>query len=202
MNNIAFFDFDGTITSTDSYTPFIFQTIPASRMKKGKFLLAPYILGYRLNLIRGTVLRSKIFKLGFAGLDANELQQKGLSFSQSYLPQIIRPQALKRIQWHLAQGDRVVVVSASMDVYLKPWCAQYGLDLLCSEVDAIDGKITGIYKNGDCSREVKKQRILDNYDLSLYAAIYAYGDTIEDHEMLSLATHAFYRWQPIHHNSL
>ncbi|WP_252150473.1 hypothetical protein [Acinetobacter soli] len=34
------------------------------------------------------------------------------------------------------------------------------------------------------------------------AAIYTYGDTIEDHEMLSLATHAFYRWQPVHPNSL
>ncbi len=83
MNNIAFFDFDGTITSTDSYTPFIFQTIPASRMKKGEFLLAPYILGYRLKLIRGTVLRSKIFKLGFAGLDVNEIQQKDSALAKA-----------------------------------------------------------------------------------------------------------------------
>lgn len=196
MKNIAFFDFDGTITFTDSYTPFIFQTIPKSRLKMGKLYLTPYILGYKLKLIRGSVLRSKIFKLGFAGLNAAELKQKGLEYSQTYLPQIIRPHALDKIQWHLAQGDHVVVVSASMDVYLKPWCEQYGLHLLCSEIDEIDGKITGVYKYGDCSREVKKQRILDNYDLSHYNSIYVYGDTVEDQEMLSLATHGFYRWQP------
>lgn len=199
MRNIALFDFDGTITLTDSYTPFIFKAIPKDRLKKGKIWLAPYILGYKLKIIRGSVLRSKIFKLGFSDLDASDLKRQGLEYSQNHLPKLIRPEAMQRIQWHLAQGDKIVVVSASMDVYLQPWCKLYGLDLLCSELEEKHGKVTGIYKNGDCSREVKKQRILDNYDLDKYASIYVYGDSIEDKEMLSLGTHQFYRWKQVNY---
>ena len=54
-----------------------------------------------MKLIRGSVLRSKIFKIGFSGLNAAELKQKGLEYSQTYLPQIIRPHALDKIQWQL-----------------------------------------------------------------------------------------------------
>ncbi|MEQ1246948.1 hypothetical protein ABLT93_07065 [Acinetobacter soli] len=83
MNNIAFFDFDGTITSTDSYTPFIFQTIPASRMKKGKFLLAPYILGYRLKLIRGTYYAQKFSSSALQGLMQTNFSKKDSALAKA-----------------------------------------------------------------------------------------------------------------------
>jgi hypothetical protein len=41
------------------------------------------------------------------------------------------------------------------------------------------------------------RRILERYDLSRYAVIYAYGDTSDDREMLELAHRKFYRWREI-----
>lgn len=102
---------------------------------------------------------------------------------------------MKKISWHKSQGDTVVVVSASLDLYLKPWCEQNGLELLCSEVAFSGGKATGKYKKGDCSARLKKTKIIDNYDLSSYNVIYAYGDTKEDLDMLSLASKKFYQWK-------
>lgn len=74
--------------------------------------------------------------------------------------------AMQKLEWHLNRGDKVVLVSASMDVYLKPWCEKYGLDLICSEIEAENDVLTGFYKHQDCSGIVKKLRILKHYNLS------------------------------------
>ncbi|UNA35862.1 HAD-IB family phosphatase [Klebsiella variicola subsp. variicola] len=70
---------------------------------------------------------------------------------------------MQRIAWHQARGDTVVVVSASLDVYLRPWCQQHHLELLCSEVEFQNGAATGKYQGGDCSGLAKKARILASY---------------------------------------
>lgn len=48
MPNIAFFDFDGTITQSDTFTPFIHMAVDPKRLKWGKLMLLPYIVGYKL----------------------------------------------------------------------------------------------------------------------------------------------------------
>lgn len=197
MVDIAFFDFDGTITDTDSFTPFLYFAIDPKRLRFGRLRLAPLILGYKIGLVSGSRLRSAIFKLGFKGIDAAALISKGQTFSQQYIPNFIRPQALERIQWHLDRGDQVVVVSASIDVYLKPWCDALGLALICSEIEVHNGQITGRYLNKDCSALIKKQRILAQYQLADFNEVYVYGDTPEDRDMLSLGTQKFYQWRQI-----
>lgn len=114
------------------------------------------------------------------------------------LPAVVRGEALERIEWHQRQGDTVVVVSASLDAYLNSWCAAVGVDLICTELEECEGKLTGRYRAGDCSGPAKARRILARYDLSRYAVIYAYGDTNDDREMLELAHRKFYRWREIH----
>lgn len=120
--NIAFFDFDGTLTHSDSFTPFIYKTIEKKRLRKGKILLLPYILGYKLGVVSGTRLRSKIFNIGYKGTSASKLIKEGEKFSQDVLPNILMHHAMQKLKWHISRGDKVVLVSASMDVYLKPWC--------------------------------------------------------------------------------
>ena len=97
----------------------------------------------------------------------------------------------------MARGDRVVVVSASLDAYLEPWCRAMGVDVICSRIETRDGLLTGRYLQGDCCGEVKAQRIRDGYALTDYETIYAYGDTDEDHPMLAMADKPFFRWKPL-----
>ncbi len=108
---------------------------------------------------------------------------------------ILRPVALERIEWHQSQGDRVVVVSGSLDVYLGPWCHKRGLECICTTLEERGGIMTGEYLDGDCVGPEKARRILERYDLGRYEVVYAYGDTSEDQEMLDLAHRKYYRWQ-------
>lgn len=91
----------------------------------------------------------------------------------------------------------MVVVSASLDVYLEPWCKSMGVDVICTQVEARSGHLTGKYVDGDCCGEAKATRIRRRYALSDYATVYAYGDTEEDRHMLEMADRKFFRWQEV-----
>ena len=178
--NIAFFDFDGTITHEDTFTPFIYQSLDAKAIRQGKLRLLPYILAWKMGWLSASAIRQKVFHYAFAGKSQPEILQRGNDHSQVFIPQTLRENAMQRRAWHQARGDTVVVVSASLDVYLRPWCQQHNLELLCSEVEFQNGAATA--------------RILANYSLADYEEIFAYGDTPEDFAMLALATTKIYRW--------
>ena len=91
----------------------------------------------------------------------------------------------------------MVIVSASLDVYLDPWCEAIGVERICTELDVRNGRLTGRYRQGDCSGQAKVRRIREQYDLSQYSVIYAYGDTSEDREMLELAHRRYCRWAEV-----
>lgn len=101
---------------------------------------------------------------------------------------------MDRINWHKDRGDEIRVVSASLDLYLEPWCKQNNIALSCNEVEAIRGTITGNFIGHDCSSYEKRRRVENAYNLSDFTNIYAYGDTSEDKELLKLANYPFYQY--------
>ena len=66
--------------------------------------------------------------------------------------------------------------------------------MICTKVDVVDGILTGNYLNDDCSGITKKQLVEQKYNLSNFDTIYAYGDTLEDEALLSLADERFYQY--------
>jgi hypothetical protein len=111
------------------------------------------------------------------------------------LPRWFRPEALERIRWHKERGDTVVVVSASLRPYLEDLCRGLELELVCTELEARGGVLTGRYLGGDCTGPEKARRVRAAHDLARYSTIHAYGDTREDADLLELATRRYYRWR-------
>ena len=195
--NIAFFDFDGTITTRDSFLPFIHLATKRARVVSGTLCLSPLIAGYRLGWVPAPRLRASIAWFAFRGRELSELSALGERYATQVLPERLRAVASERIAWHQAQGDAVVVVSASLDCYLGPWCRARGLELICTELETRAGVCTGRYRNGDCSGPEKARRILERWELSRYGQVFAYGDTSEDSAMLGLAHRRYLRWQEL-----
>lgn len=192
--NLALFDFDGTITHTDSFTKFVLYAADKQRIRRGKLLLLPEAIAYKARLTSGKRIRHKVFNFAFKNTIETEIKMKALEFSQNIIPSLIRPQAMDRINWHKERGDEIRVVSASLDLYLEPWCKQHNIALSCNEVEAISGSITGNFIGRDCSADEKRRRVENAYNLSDYTNIYAYGDTFEDKELLKLAHYPFYQY--------
>lgn len=192
--NLALFDFDGTITFADSFTPFIHFATGRARVAVGSLLLSPMIGVYRLGWVPATKMRAAAAYVGFRGRTQDEIERLGASYAEG-LPGLVRPQALEKIRWHQSQGDAVVVVSASLHPYLSRWCAGIGLELICTELESRNGVLTGRYLGSDCTGDEKARRVRERYDLDRYPVVYAYGDTPEDEALLALAHRPYFRWQ-------
>ena len=190
--DLALFDFDGTLTARETFPDFMRYVVARPRLIVGGVLLAPVVFGYRRGWVAGNPTRASIVQVGLRGVDAVCLRAQGEAFARNVLPGVLRPEAMARLAWHRDRGDRVVVVSGGLDVYLAPWCATQGVELLCSVLAERNGRITG-YAGAQCVGEEKVRRVCALCDPQAYAAIHAYGDTHEDNAMLAMAHHRTYR---------
>ncbi len=195
--DLALFDFDGTITTGDTFTPFLRFAIPPSRLVVGGLVLSPVLAAHRLGLMSSPRARPIVCRVGFRGLPASAVQTMGRRYAAEVVPAVVRPRAMERIEWHKQRGDTVVVVSAGLDVYLRPWCDVHGVALICTELEERDGRMTGRYRHGDCSGRTKAERVRGTLELADFVTVYAYGDTVEDREMLALADRRYYRWREL-----
>ena len=188
--NLALFDFDGTLCKKDSFTGFIFYALRKRHIVKQGIKILPWIQAYYLNAYPAPAMRSKLFRAMFSNADALELQQIAQEYANNLVSQL-NPSLLKQLKQHQALGDEVVLVSASVDVYLQPVCSLLNIDLICTQTEQINNTYTGQYTTPDCSSKQKRLRILEKYSLDHYSVIYAYGNSMEDNEMLELADHVY-----------
>lgn len=193
--NLALFDFDGTITDREVFRPFLSIATQPKRLAIAKSVLLPVGVGYKLGLVSGKAARAAAVKLCFTGLPASRLEAAGREFLDKFVHQAVRKEALDRINWHKAQGDRVVVVSGGLEYILSPWCKHHEVELLCSFLEVENGKLTGRYNRTECSGAEKVRRIREAYDIAQYSVIYAYGDSQDDMAMLGLAHKKYYQWR-------
>jgi len=194
---LALFDFDGTLTTSESFPAFLRMVVPKPRLRWGGLLVLPLVLGYRLRLLSGNTARAAILRIAARGLDAGLVAAAGAAYVREVVPSTLRPDMLARLRWHRDRGDAVVVVSGTFDICIAAWCEAEGVALLASMLEQRDGRLTGRYAGAQCAGDEKVRRIRAAYDLSAFARIHAYGDTVEDLSMLALADEAVYRGRPL-----
>jgi HAD superfamily hydrolase (TIGR01490 family) len=185
--NIVFFDFDGTLTTRDSFTDFIIYARGYVNFLVGVLLLSPVLISYKLKITPNWRAKEKVLGYFFGGWQVREFQDLASRYARERLPQIIRESALQKIYEHRAAGDKVAVVTAAFDSWLQDWCAAHGLDLLATQLETKNGRLTGRILGKNCYGPEKVRRIQERYNLADFSRIYAYGDSPGDEEMLALA---------------
>ena len=188
--NLALFDFDGTLYPKDSFTGFMFYTLSKRHIVKKGLKILPWIQAYYLRLYPAHAMRPRLFQSMFKDISANFLQNLAQEYAQQLI-QNLDQELLQQLRLHQQNGDRVVLVSASIDLYLVPICEFLNIELICTATEIKNGLLTGHYSSQDCSCEQKKLRILQKYNLADYGFVYAYGNSEEDLDMLSLADFAY-----------
>ncbi|MGS0691522.1 HAD-IB family hydrolase [Shewanella sp. 30m-9] len=190
---LVLFDFDGTLTQQDMFTKFILYSATPVRLVLGMVFMSPLYLLYKLGIIPARRLRPFVSFLAFAGRNKQQVEAIGQVYADKIIPSHIRLDAMQTLKQHQADGATIVLVSASLDLYLKPWCQMMNIELICSEMAYHEQRYTGYYSADDCSCHVKADKVSKQFDLSQYNIIYAYGDTKEDLAMLALADKAYMR---------
>ncbi len=184
---LALFDFDGTITTHDSYREFLLFSFGKMRFITGILRVSPWLLAYLLRLVSNQTAKEKVTEVFFAGMSRSDFDKHASAFVKQKLNSMIRPAAMKKILWHMQQKHRIIVVSASFSDFLKFWCEQHQLELISTNLEENGGVLTGRFATPNCYGPEKVKRLKEHLQLDQYETIYAYGDSRGDREMLEIA---------------
>ncbi len=191
--NIAFFDFDGTITTQDTMLELARFTSGGLKFFIGITQLSPWLVAMKLSLVRKKTAKEKLLAYFFGGMSIQEFDKKCIEFTTQRLPSLIKKEAMAAIESHRAAQTPVVVVSASAENWVAVWCKQNNIECIASRLELIDNRITGKLRGENCNGMEKVSRIKELFNLADFGNVYCYGDTGGDKEMLAIATHPFYR---------
>lgn len=193
-NVVALFDFDGTVTYRDSLFPFLWKLFGPVRLAGYAILMSPVLLGYLLRIIPNGVAKERLLGRMLGGMEMSRLHAEAEHFARDFLPRIVRKDCAERLAWHQAQGHRVIIVSASLELYLCPWARALGIsDVLATRLGEEEGRAASGFNGVNCYGEEKAQRIRDYLGSMDGMEVYAYGDSRGDTQMLAMADHAYYR---------
>ncbi len=183
---VAAFDVDGTLTTRDCVVPFLRRTVGTGRLAMAVGRRPLRLLGA---VARGDRDRIKELAVGaLAGRPSSWIDAEGERFAGEIEDAWLRPDAVARLAWHRRQGHQTVLVSASLDAYLRPLGVRLGVDeVLCTTLEVGgDGRLTGGLVGRNCRGPEKVDRLtswLDGRDVELWA----YGDSAGDRELLARA---------------
>jgi phosphatidylglycerophosphatase C len=199
--NIAAFDFDGTLTRTDSVVPFL-------RLVGGRTWLLRLARRIPAVVVAATrrdraLLKALATEALFRGLTRSRVealaQQHGASIAEGGL----RDDVMARLRWHLEHGHRVVIVSASYEPYVRVVAAALGVSgvvatrLAVGAGDVYTGELVG----GNCRGPEKVLRLeqwLTEHGIARAdVELWAYGDSAGDRELLAWADHPVWVREPL-----
>ncbi|HTI09456.1 MAG TPA: HAD-IB family hydrolase [Puia sp.] len=191
---IAFFDFDGTITTKDTLLEFIKFSRGSLLFYLGFLLTSPWVLAYKVKLISNQQAKEKVLQFFFSNWSLSRFQESCDQFGKAVLPGLIRPKALQEIEKLRERGFAVVIVSASPENWIRTWAEQVQATLIATRLAATEEQVlTGRILGANCHGQEKVNRIRQEYDLADFREIYAYGDTSGDRPMLQLGTASFFK---------
>jgi phosphatidylglycerophosphatase C len=190
---LVLFDFDGTITTKDTLLEFIRFYHGAPKFIGGFAASSPWLLLMKLKLYPNFKAKQKVLQWFFAGEDLDTFNRKCREFSEKVIPSLIRPKALDEIRNHQKLNSTVIVISASAENWVRPWCEENQLGCLATQLEVSNGKLTGRISGFNCYGAEKERRIRECYTLTDFEEIYAYGDSRGDLEMLALAQKQHYK---------
>lgn len=191
--SIAFFDFDGTITTKDTLFEIIRFHKGSTALNFGMALLSPALVAFKMKLISTQRMKEIVFRYFFGGTPVDAFRNKCAAFCAGRLPELIKENALQAIRQHLVQGHQVAVVTASSEDWVEPWCTSLGIVCIGTRLEVRNALITGKISGLNCNGPEKVERIKQTFDLNGYDDIYAYGDTSGDRPMLGIAKFGFFR---------
>ena len=186
---VAAFDVDDTLTIRDCVVPFMRSVAGTGRLMK--VMLSN--VGETIQNVRRRdrdALKAKFVSGVFSGRNAREIESLGIQFASKVADGWLRSDVAARMRWHQEQGHVVILVSASLGSYLHPLGDLLEVDaVLCTEMEEVDGILTGKLEGKNCRGEEKASRIqkwCEGAGIDVEDLVYAYGDSSGDVQMLEL----------------
>ena len=190
MRKVYAFDFDGTLTRSDSLAGILRYHAGWMRFVAGLLLLSPWIALSMVGLYDNGRAKERLFAHFFRGMTLAAFDDLCRRYAAAN-SHILRAEGLKTIRKAQDEKAQVLVVTASIENWVQPFLP--GVQVVGTQIETNDGVLTGRFATPNCHGKEKVQRLLalcpdrENYYLT------AYGDSGGDAAMLAFADEAHYK---------
>ncbi|MBN2424223.1 MAG: HAD-IB family hydrolase [Calditrichaceae bacterium] len=188
----AFFDLDDTVFSINSGKLMARYAAQNGLLKK-KHIVQTYLLGlgFILNILSEKFVMERI--AGFLkGLDESKIIRFSEEIFDKFIKDSIREKAVSEIERHRKSGGTTVILSASTPYICSQVKRYLNMDdMICSELEVIDGKLSGSPIAEYCYDQEKARRIRAyclEHGFNPKEAWY-YGDAVSDRPALETVGH-------------
>ena len=201
---IVVFDFDGTITTKDTFALFLryYAGTPIWTLKI--IALLPVFISYKLGFIDRHAVKKAVIKRFFKGHNEQAVDECAAQFAKDVIPALIRPAAQARLDALKTTTEfgpkfgpeSLYICSASIGPYLRHWGKTQNIaesHILATELESNVGTLTGGLKGYNVWGANKVRRIYDAFSPQSVQILEAYGDTRGDKEMLHAADASFFK---------
>lgn len=193
MKKLYCFDFDGTLTYKDTmfmylkfYDPIKFQI---------QFLKhVPLFVLLKLKLAETEKVKKSFIGSILKGQTKEKIEKKSKQFFEEHYPKIIRENALDFIQNIDRDNTQSLLVTASLDIWAKPFADAFKMKLVSTKAEFQNGVFTGNFIGKNCNGKEKLVRIKAEIKDHKYDKIIAFGDTSGDKPMLKWANEGHYQF--------
>ena len=183
----AVFDLDGTVTSNDTYVAFLLSSAARRPWRLPWLATLPWAYGvHRLGLRDNAWLKATALWATAAGAEGEWTGRVAERLvRRSILPRV-RPRAERRIESHRRQGHRLVLATASFDIYVDRLARQLGFDdWVCTHADRDDrGRLSGRIRGRNCHGPEKLTRLRTLFATRGEWWIIGYSDHVSDLPLL------------------
>ncbi|MDE2337971.1 MAG: HAD-IB family phosphatase [Gammaproteobacteria bacterium] len=152
---LAIFDLDGTITRHDTLAPYVLGFLLRHPWRIPRALgVLPALLGFALGLCGRGPLKSALMRSALGGVHRSQLDAWSEQFVTRLLAQGTFAAARARIAEHAQAGDRLVLMSASPDLYVPVIGRALGFEeVICTGVrwraERLDGRLSTPNRQGE-----------------------------------------------------
>ncbi len=193
MKKLYLFDFDGTLTYQD--TMFLFLKFYNPQKYFWSFVKhIPLFILVKLHLANAERVKKSFIASILKGQRENTIAKKAQEFFNEFYPKIIRKNALEFIKNIDKENTESLLVSASLDIWTKPFAEKFGMKLIATQAKFKDEVYTGQFITKNNNGQEKVSRIKKEIEGKKFDKIIAFGDTSGDKPMLSFAHESHYRF--------
>jgi phosphatidylglycerophosphatase C len=186
---LAVFDLDGTITRHDTLIQYVLGYLKTRPWRVFGFVLAlPAVLKYLVGAYDRGALKAAVLHWTLGGVRRAELDAWTARFVPAVLANGVFKDAMERIAAHKRDGDFLVLMSASADIYVPAIARQLGFnEVTCTGVRWDGGRLNGALTTPNCRGEEKAVRFEALRVRHAGVRSVAYGNAASDLPHLRLA---------------
>ncbi len=155
---VAFFDMDRTLLRVNSARLWIAFERREGRLGTADALRGlAWMLQYRLGIVDMEAVSRRA--LGLArGETARALAERCARWYASWVRPTVAREAVARLEAHRTAGHRPVILTASTTFAARPLARELGVDLVATELEVVDGRLTGRAVEPLCYGDGKRRR--------------------------------------------